>query len=102
VRALAVTSAERWPELPNVPTMHEGGFEGFLKALWFGLLAPAGTPTAVIGKLNAATNARLKIPETRAAIGRLGLNAPPLTPGSSARCSLTTSSCGGKSRKNPR
>jgi tripartite-type tricarboxylate transporter receptor subunit TctC len=80
MRALAVTSAERWPELPDVPTMRERGFEGFPTALWFGLLAPAGTPAAVIGKLNAAVNARLKAPETRAAIGKLGLDARPLTP----------------------
>jgi tripartite-type tricarboxylate transporter receptor subunit TctC len=80
VRALAVTSAERWPELPDVPTMRESGFEGFPKALWFGLLAPAGTPTGVIGKLNAAINARLRAPETRAAITRLGLDARLLTP----------------------
>ena len=80
VRALAVTSAERWPELPDVPTMRESGLKGFPTALWFGLLAPAGTATAVIGKLNAAINARLKAPETRAVIGRLGLDARPLTP----------------------
>lgn len=80
VRALAVTSAERWPELPDVPTMRKSGFEGFPMALWFGLLAPAGTPTAVIGKLNLAINARLKAPETREVIGRLGLDARPLTP----------------------
>jgi tripartite-type tricarboxylate transporter receptor subunit TctC len=45
VRALAVTSVERWPEVPDVPTMREGGFGGFPTALWFGLLAPAGTPS---------------------------------------------------------
>jgi tripartite-type tricarboxylate transporter receptor subunit TctC len=63
-----------------VPTLRESGFDGFPTELWFGLLAPAGTPTGVISKLNAAVNAQLKSAETRAAVARLGLDARILTP----------------------
>jgi tripartite-type tricarboxylate transporter receptor subunit TctC len=74
LRALAVTSAERWPELPEVPTMQESGFEGFPTETWYGLVAPRGTPAAAIAKLNSAVNARLGEPEVKAAFASLGLN----------------------------
>jgi tripartite-type tricarboxylate transporter receptor subunit TctC len=80
LRALAVSSAARWPELPDVPTLRESGFAGFPTAVWFGLMAPAGTPPAVIAKLNAAENATLTLPETQAAIAKLGLQARVLSP----------------------
>jgi tripartite-type tricarboxylate transporter receptor subunit TctC len=54
VRVLAVTSPKRLPALPNAPTMREVGFAGIELDAWFGLVAPAGTPDPVIGKLNAA------------------------------------------------
>ena len=54
VRLLGVTSPKRLPVLPDVPTMREVGFAGIELDAWFGLVAPAGTPDAVIGKLNAA------------------------------------------------
>jgi tripartite-type tricarboxylate transporter receptor subunit TctC len=79
LRALAVTSAERWPELPDVPTFRESGLEGFPTAIWFGLLAPVGTPPSVIAKLNAAENARLRSPEMQASIARIGLQPRVLT-----------------------
>jgi tripartite-type tricarboxylate transporter receptor subunit TctC len=80
LRALAVTSAQRWPELPAVPTMQESALEGFPTAQWFGLLAPAGTPGGVIGKLNAALNARLSAANTQAALAKLGIDARVLSP----------------------
>ena len=80
LRALAVEGDKRWPELPDVPTLTEAGFDGFPPAIWYGFLAPAGTPPAVIGKLNAAVTARLKLPETQAAIAKLGLEPKSLTP----------------------
>jgi len=64
LRALAVTSDVRWPELPDVPTMGESGFGGFPPYLWLGLLAPVRTPAAVIDKLNSALNEGLKSPDT--------------------------------------
>jgi len=54
VRALAVTSKKRLPALPQIPTVAEAGYKGFELDTWFGLVAPAGTPEPVIGKLNAA------------------------------------------------
>ena len=54
VRAIAVTSPQRLPVLPDTPTMTESGFAGVALDVWFGLVAPAGTPDAVIDKLNAA------------------------------------------------
>ncbi|HMG78260.1 MAG TPA: tripartite tricarboxylate transporter substrate binding protein, partial [Xanthobacteraceae bacterium] len=73
LRALAVSSAERWPELPDVPTLHESGLDGFPTAVWFMLMAPAGTPPAVIAKLNEAINLRILTKETREAIRKIGL-----------------------------
>jgi len=79
LRGLAVASAERWPELPDVPTLHESGLDGYPTTLWYGLMAPAGTPPAVIGKLNAAVSAALNMPETQNAIAKLGLQSRTLT-----------------------
>ncbi|ASC63867.1 LacI family transcriptional regulator [Achromobacter denitrificans] len=56
LRALAVTSAKRVAELPDVPTVSEAGYSGFDANTWFGLMAPAGTPPDVIRTLNAAAN----------------------------------------------
>jgi len=80
LRALAVTTAERWPELPDVPTFRESGYDGFPDVLWFGLFAPAGTSAPVIAKLNGAVNARLKSPEAQTAIAKLGLETRALSP----------------------
>ncbi len=53
LRALAVTSAGRWPSLPDVPSMAEAGVPGFTSDVWFGLFAPAGTDREIIERLNA-------------------------------------------------
>ena len=63
MRALAVTSAQRVPELPDVPTMTEAGIKDMVVTAWFGLFAPAGTPPDVIHKLYQASSAVLKDPE---------------------------------------
>ena len=80
LRALAVSSATRWPELPDVPTLHESGVFGFPTAIWFTLMAPAATPPAVIANLNAAVNTQLQSSETKAAIAKFGLETRPLSP----------------------
>ena len=80
LRILAVTSARRWPELPDVPTMRESGYDAFPTQVWFNLMAPAATPPEVIAKLNAAVNVRLKLPETHDAIAKLGLESRVFTP----------------------
>jgi len=63
--ALAVTSKERSPVAPDVPTISESGYPGFDAIAWHGILAPAGTPPAIITRLNAEIVEALKDPETR-------------------------------------
>jgi tripartite-type tricarboxylate transporter receptor subunit TctC len=79
LRALVVASAKRWPELPDVPTLKEAGMDGFPTDVWYGLLAPAGTPAPVIAKLNTTMNARLKTAELQAALAKLSLDARPMS-----------------------
>ncbi len=71
LRALAVTTPKRIPQLPDVPTMVESGFPDFISTSWTGLLAPAHTPQPVIAKLNATINQGLKTPELVTALARL-------------------------------
>jgi tripartite-type tricarboxylate transporter receptor subunit TctC len=71
LRPLAVTTAKRIPQLPDVPTMIESGFPDFVTVAWTGLLAPAHTPQAVIDKLNTAVNQGLKSPELRDALAKI-------------------------------
>jgi tripartite-type tricarboxylate transporter receptor subunit TctC len=59
LRPLAVTASQRLANFPKVPTVAESGYPGFEAATWSGLVAPAGTPTAIIEKLNAAANKAL-------------------------------------------
>ncbi|WP_439409310.1 tripartite tricarboxylate transporter substrate binding protein [Bradyrhizobium sp. DASA03076] len=63
VRALATTGQQRSAVLPNVPTAGEPGLPGYEATIWLGLMAPAGTPKAVIEKLNSAVNAMVKRPD---------------------------------------
>jgi tripartite-type tricarboxylate transporter receptor subunit TctC len=65
LRAIAVTSAKRARELPEVPTIAESGYKGFEASTWYGLLAPAGTPAAIIERLNVEVNRALKTAEVR-------------------------------------
>jgi tripartite-type tricarboxylate transporter receptor subunit TctC len=63
LRAIAVTSAQRAPALPNIPTIAESGLPGFEASSWFGLLAPAGTPAAIVARINADVNQWLQSAE---------------------------------------
>nr|WP_315596796.1 tripartite tricarboxylate transporter substrate binding protein [uncultured Cupriavidus sp.] len=65
LRAIAVTSKARLPVLPNVPTMEESGLPGFEVNAWGGIVAPTGTPKAVVERLNREINAYLQLPATR-------------------------------------
>jgi tripartite-type tricarboxylate transporter receptor subunit TctC len=65
LRAIAVTTAQRSPALPDLPTMAEAGLPGYEAAAWFGVLAPAGTPREVIMRLNGAIVKALATPEMR-------------------------------------
>jgi tripartite-type tricarboxylate transporter receptor subunit TctC len=62
VRALATTGAQRSKKLPDLPTMQEAGFPGFVIQPWWGVLVPAGTPPAVIARLNRVINEALRDP----------------------------------------
>jgi len=65
VRAIAITSQKRSPQLPDVPTLTELGIPGFEYGPWFGLVAPARTPAAVIAKINADVNAVLQMKDVQ-------------------------------------
>ena len=75
VRALAVTTTQRASDLPDVKTVHESGFQGFEATAWFALAAPAGTPSDIVDKLNAATNAFLKSPKGQDVLAKLSMQA---------------------------
>jgi len=77
VRAYAVTSADRVAQLPNLPTMQEGGLAGFEITVWHALYAPKGTPEPVIGRLSAALETALKDPTILARFAELGTTAFP-------------------------
>ena len=72
LKVLAVTSAKRWPTLPNVPTLAESGLPDYECILWTGLMAPAGTPPDVIALLYRETAAALKQPDVLEALRRQG------------------------------
>ena len=65
MRALAVTSAKRADDLPNVPTVAESGYKGFEAVTWFGIAGPAAMPKEAIAKLNGAFNKALQDPEVK-------------------------------------
>jgi tripartite-type tricarboxylate transporter receptor subunit TctC len=74
VKPLAITSTRRHPDFPDVPTMSETGISGFDHVgAWFGVVAPAGTPAAVVSKLNRAIDQVLNKPEARERIAKMGM-----------------------------
>ena len=80
MRALAVTSGKRATPLPEVPTMEEAGVRDFQVLSWFGFLAPAGTPAAVITRVNAETVKVLARPDVSAALAAQGMDVMSGTP----------------------
>ena len=72
LRALAVTSPERIPKIPDIPTMDELGYPGMPPDSWQGIVAPAGTPADIVAKINAAVNRGLATPELKDKIIGLG------------------------------
>jgi len=85
LRALAVTSDKRVPLLPDVPTAAEAGLAGFDATVWWGLVAPAGTPREVVTKLNGETNRALADPATVNKLAELGVVVVAGTPEQFAR-----------------
>ena len=80
LRALAVTTAKRAPQLPEVPTMQEAGVPGHEASVWLALLAPAGTPRAVVTRLNTEVAKVLNAPDTRELLHDAGVESTPSTP----------------------
>jgi tripartite-type tricarboxylate transporter receptor subunit TctC len=80
IRALAVGTVRRSPELPDVPTMQQAGIAGFEASLWLGVVAPAGTPDAIIQQLNAAIVKTVKSAEVAARLRKSGAEPVTTTP----------------------
>jgi tripartite-type tricarboxylate transporter receptor subunit TctC len=72
VRALAVTGAQRAHSLPEVPTLMEAGVPGYEVSAWTGVIGPAGLPRPILDRLNAAVNAAIVEPNTKARLAQLG------------------------------
>ena len=77
LKALAVTGNKRWPELPNVPTMMELGLLNASYDSYFGIVAPAGTPAAIVEILNRAINEGMKQPDVAEGLANLGIEPNP-------------------------
>jgi len=80
LRPVAVTSAQRSGVLPDTPTVAESGFPGFADYTWFSLFAPAGTPPAIVKKLNAEINRILQLPDVKERLAVLSLEYTPNSP----------------------
>jgi tripartite-type tricarboxylate transporter receptor subunit TctC len=80
LKALAVTSAKRHPQLPDVPTMIESGIPDYVMTFWSGVVAPAGTPAELVERLNAAINDGLTSAAVRENLAKVGSEASPGSP----------------------
>jgi tripartite-type tricarboxylate transporter receptor subunit TctC len=80
IRALAIGSARRSSAMPDVPTMQEAGVPGFDYSAWAGILAPAGTPPAIVQKVNADWARVIAMPEVRDKLAALGFELTPTSP----------------------
>ena len=72
LRALAISSPQRWPTLPEIPTVAESGVANFEASTWYGALAPAGTPAAIVSKLHNDFTAVLKAEDVRKSLLDMG------------------------------
>jgi tripartite-type tricarboxylate transporter receptor subunit TctC len=75
LRALAVTSSKRLPQLPDVPTLDEAGVKGYESLSWSGIVAPAATPRPIVAKLNRAIDRILKMEDVRQKFAGMGVEA---------------------------
>jgi tripartite-type tricarboxylate transporter receptor subunit TctC len=80
LRALAVTTTTRYPELPDVPTMQEAGVAGYEATAWFGMLMPKGTPGNVVMRMNSEVNKALAQPDVKEKLAQQGAVASAWTP----------------------
>jgi tripartite-type tricarboxylate transporter receptor subunit TctC len=76
VVAVGVTTPQRLPQLPNLPTLAESGLAGFDVAIWNTLFAPKGTPAAILERLNAAANEAIADPALRTRLTELAVQLP--------------------------
>ena len=79
LKALAVASAKRNPQLPNVPTMLEAGVKGVEMSAWYGIYMPSSTPKAVQDRVYAEVTKVLAMPETQTRLGAIGADLTPMT-----------------------
>ena len=80
LRALAVTTPQRAPQLAQVPTMVESGLKGFEMTNWYGVMAPAKISRDIVTKLNAEVNKIVAMPEPKAKLEEVGTQLSPTTP----------------------
>ncbi|MES2954022.1 MAG: tripartite tricarboxylate transporter substrate binding protein [Pseudomonadota bacterium] len=80
IKALAVASAKRNPQLPNVPTMEEAGLKGVEMSAWYGIYMPASTPKSVQERVHAEVTKVLAMPETQTRLSAIGADLAPMTP----------------------
>jgi tripartite-type tricarboxylate transporter receptor subunit TctC len=80
VRGIAVTTLERSPAVPDLPSISEAALKGYDATTWGGILAPAGTPKDVIARLNTAINAALKMDDVKEKLTKVGVQIQGGTP----------------------
>ena len=80
LRALAVTTEQRSPALPDVPTMIESGIPGYRAGVWWAVMAPKGTPEAIVNRLNGELGLMVKLPDVREKYASLGVSPEHSTP----------------------
>ena len=80
LKALAVTTAKRIPQLPDVPTLQEAGVPGYEASVWLALLAPVGTPRDIVDKLNSEIGKLMASADTKKALFDAGVEVAPSTP----------------------
>jgi tripartite-type tricarboxylate transporter receptor subunit TctC len=80
IKTIAISSAKRFPRLPEIPTFAESGLPSFESSGWFGIVVPAGTPANVIATLNTAFVTVLRDPAVVERIRALGAEPMPMTP----------------------
>jgi len=79
LRALALSAAQRSPQLPEVPTVAESGYPAFNAVQWYGVCAPAGVPPAIVERLNKALNAAITSPDVRTKLGDQAADVMPMS-----------------------
>jgi tripartite-type tricarboxylate transporter receptor subunit TctC len=80
IKILAFTTKERFPSMPDIPTLHESGLAGFDTSQWLGLLAPKGTPASVVARLHTETAKVLAMPDVKERLAGAALEAVGNTP----------------------